>query len=47
VPRHPDGEQGVADQILDRLFRLAGQAQQRPVVARREQHEGPELAKLS
>ena len=36
VLRHLKGEQGVADDVLDRLPLLAGEAQQRPVVVRAE-----------
>jgi hypothetical protein len=37
--RHPHGEQGIADDVLDRLPFLAGNAQQRAVITREEQHE--------
>src|SRR5262249_56167573 len=39
VLRHLEGEQRVANDILDRLALLPGEAQQCPVVLRAEQHE--------
>src|SRR5665213_3807743 len=39
VLRHLEGEDRVANDVLDRLPHLAGEAQQRPVVRRAEQHE--------
>src|SRR5262249_6510035 len=39
VLRHPEGEQRVADNVLDRLPLPVGEAQQPPVVKRAEEHE--------
>src|ERR1700722_12071802 len=39
VPRHLDGEQGVAEEVLDRFLCLAGEVEERSVVAGPEEHE--------
>jgi len=46
---HLDGEQWIAHEVLNRLFLLAGQAQERSVVAGPEEHEAtrPTIASIS
>src|SRR5262249_28232100 len=39
VLHHLDGDQDITELILDRLFRLAGQAQQSPIIAGPEERE--------